>query len=373
MSAPRENRPHEDDDELAWRRLETTPLLGLLAALAALADLAINRVALRTLGGTLTHEELITLSQWGHLPRNLAAIAGLVALTLALLAVLRTPMHAPVRRRLSIAGFAGIFLPTTALATLLPAERTSEQIVLFAVGAANVLAVLLGLTAARRPAPWGIRAGTALIAISAFFAFVALLVSVVQPIAHTAFGLAANAVLRRIGEVLFLAAPIAIGASLSTARPRTTRDKLALAVGIVTFLIAASIGWWGLDELGSDFGVVLYGAERVELFLEAAPFLYVVVFAAALGIGAHAVFSSDAAMRQAGAGLLLLVAGGYAARSPGRLLMTVLAVALIARSCIVLGERMLLRRAEQRRARDLATAREGLEEPDREQEAPAEG
>ena len=371
MSASREIRSvHDDDDELAWRRLETTPLLGMLAAVAALADLAINRVALRTLGGTLTHDELLVLSQWGHLPRNLAAIAGLVALTLALLAVLRTPMHAPVRRRLSIAGFAGIFLPTTALATLLPAERTSDQIVLFAVGAANVLAVLLGLTAARRPAPWGIRAGTALISVSAFFAFVALLVSVVEPLAHTAFGLAANAVLRRIGEVCFLIAPIAIGASLSTRRPRTTRDKVALAVGIVTFLVAACVGWWGLDELASDFGIVLYGAARVELFLESAPFLYVVVLAAALGIGARAVVASDPALRQAGTGLLLLVAGGYAARSPGRLLMTVLAIALIARSCIVLGERLVLLRAEQRRAREHATVPVPSPEPER--EAPAE-
>jgi hypothetical protein len=341
----------ESDDPLAWRQLAKTPLLGMLAAFAALLDLAVNRVAIRTLGETLSHLELIELVRWGHLPRNLAAISGLVALTIALLSFLRTPMHAPVRRRLSIAGFAGIFLPTTALATLLPAERTSLQIVLFAVGAANVLAVLLGLTAARRDAPWGIRAGVALVAISAFFAFASLVVTLLPPIAQTQAGLVAGAVLRRTGEVCFLIAPIAVAVSIGP-RGRDRRSRVSLAAGVVTFLVAMSLSWWGLNSLRGDFAVVLYGAERVELFLESAPFVYVVLLSTAVAVGVAGVTSGDSAHRQAGAGVLLLVAGGYAARSPGRLLMTVLAVALLARTCIVLGERVLLLREERKQPAD---------------------
>lgn len=346
-------RAGDTADEARERdRLATTPLLGMLAVVGALLDLAINRFAVRTLGGVLEHPTLVTLSRWGELPRNLAAVCGLVALTLALLSVLRTPEHAPVRRRLSIAGFAGIFLPTTALATLLPAERTSTQIVLFGTGAANVLAVLLGLTAARRTAPAGIRAGLALVAVSAFFAFVSLVVSLLQPLPHSAMGVTVAMTMRRIGEVTFLLAPLAIGASVLP-RAATLRARIALGAGVLAFGATLALGWWGLAELRGDFAVVLYGAARVELLLEQAPMAYVLLFAAAIGIGTAALASGDAAHRQAGAGVLLLVAAGFAARSPGRLLMLVLAVALLARACIALAERL----ADQRAVAHARTAR----------------
>lgn len=330
-----------------WRSLAATPLLGMLAMAGAVLDLAINRFAVRTLGGTMSHEQLVLLSRWGDLPRNLAAVCGLVALTIALLSFLRTPMHAPVRRRLSIAGFAGIFLPTTALATLLPAERTSAQIVLFATGAANVLVVLLGLTAARRRAPPGLRTGVVLLSASAFFAFCALVIALVQPLAHSRAGIMTAVVSRGIGEVAFLIAPLAIGLTVFP-RPSDLRSRISLGAGLLTFAVTTSLGWWGLAELRSDFAIILYGAERVELLLEAAPLVYVLIFAAATGIGVGALASDDETRRQVGAGVLLLVASGYAARSPSRLLMTVLAVALLARACLALGERLHASRAAAR-------------------------
>ncbi len=332
-----------------WRSLSVTPLLGMLAVVAALLDLGINRFAIRALVGTLPHPALITLSRWGELPRNLAAVSGLVALTMALLSFLRTPTHAPVRRRLSIAGFAGIFLPTTALATLLPADRTSPQIVLFATGAANVLAVLLGVTAARRAAPVGIRAGVAVMAVSALSAFTALVVVLFEPLSQSRIGVLVALTLKGIGEVGFMLTPLLVGVSVFP-RGRTTRSRVALAVGVLAFAATAALGWWGMAELRADFAIVLYGAARVELWLEAAPAVYVLLFAAAVGIGAGALASGDAIHRQAGAGVLLLVASGYAARSPGRLLMTVLAVALLSRACLALGEAVAAaRRAERRR------------------------
>lgn len=326
-----------------WHALSAAPLLGVVAACAAMIDLAINRVAVRTLGSTLSHDELIRLSRWGDLPRNLAAICGLVALTIALVAFLRTPVHAPVRRRLSIAGFAGIFLPTTALATLLPAERTSLQIVLFATGAANVLAVLLGLTAARGRAPSGIRAGAVMMASSALLAFVALVMSVVQPIAHMEWGIASARWMRNAGEVAYLLVPVAVGITVFP-RGRTPRSRLSLALGVLGGLAIAGLMWWGHSELRTEFTVIVYGATRLELLLETLPEAYVIPISLGFAVGLGALTSDDPTHRQAGAAVLLIVAAGYAAKSPSRLLMMVLGAALLARATLALAGRLSERR-----------------------------
>jgi len=348
MNAARD--PGAADHGHEWLRLEATPLLGIVAAICAMIDLGLNRVAVRTLGGTLTHDELIQLSRWGELPRNLAAVCGLVALTIALIAFLRTPVHAPVRRRLSIAGFAGIFLPTTALATLLPAERTSLQIVLFATGAANVLTVLLGLTAARRAAPPGIRIGVGLMALSALLSFTALVVSLVEPIAHTEAGVSTARWLRHGGEALYLLVPLAVAVSVFPPG-RTQRERLSLAVGVIAAVTAATLMWWGHSELRGEFTVIVYGATRLEMLLESIPQAYTLPIALGLGVGVGALTSADPTRRQAGAGVLLVVAAGYAAKSPSRLLMMVLGAALLARATVVLAGRLEQTREQRREER----------------------
>lgn len=358
MNAARDHTAVDDDRE--WLRLEAAPLLGIVAAVCAVIDLALNRVAVRTLGDSLAHEELIQLSRWGELPRNLAAVCGLVALTIALVAFLRTPVHAPVRRRLSIAGFAGIFLPTTALATLLPAERTSLQIVLFATGAANVLTVLLGLTAARRAAPPGIRIGVGIMALSALLSFTALVVALVEPIAHTAAGVSTARWLRHAGEAFYLLIPLAVAVSVFPTG-HTPRSRLSLAAGVIAAVTAATLMWWGHEELRAEFTVIVYGATRLEMLLESIPEAYTVPLALGFGVGVGALVSDDAARRQAGAGVLLVVAAGYAARSPSRLLMMVLGAALLARATVVLAgrlEQVREQRSEERRDQRASAAAE---------------
>lgn len=350
---PERDRSTAEAESPDWHRLARTPLLGMLAAAAAVFDLGINRVAVRTLGGVLPHDQLIQLSRWGELPRNLAAICGLVALTIALVAFLRTNVHAPVRRRLSIAGFAGIFLPTTALATLLPAERTSLQIVLFATGAANVLAVLLAVTAASRPAPRGIRVGMALVAASALLSFTALVVSLVEPLAHLESGLIAAHWMRNVGEVAYLLVPLAVAVTVFP-RGRTLRSRVSIVVGVLAAGTTAALMWWGYSELHSDLTVIVYGATRLELLLEALPQAYVVPIAIGFGVGCAALTSDDATHRQAGAAVLLIIAAGYAAKSPGRLLMMVLGTALLARATLVLAARAMQRQPTTRPERTRA-------------------
>jgi len=345
----------EPDQGVALAR---TPVLGLLATAAALLDLTVNRVAVRSLGEAVSREAVLTLSRWGSLPRNLAAVAGLVALTIALLAFLRSSTYGPVRRRLALAGFAGVFLPTTALATFLPTERTTTEMILFGVGAANVLAVLLGVIAVRLSSPRGIRIGIALGAASCFCGFLSLVLPLVEPLTRVAIAMHATELLRRVGEVAFLSAPGAVAFSIVPRDP-SLRSRIAMAVGVFVAFAVVAFVIWGKMALRSDFDVILYGAMRVRLFLGFAPALYSVPFAIGFGAASAALLSGDPTRRQGGAAVMLFLGAGYAPTAPGQLLMLVLAMALLTRSSVTLGELAVNRR------RTLAT-RDSLEALDRE-------
>jgi len=333
-----------------WRDLEAIPLLGLVAMAAALADLSVNGVAIRSLAETLSHPALLTLSRWGELPRNLAAIAGLVALPAALLGYLRTRRWANVQRRLIIAGFAGIFLPVVALATVLspdvlPHDERTLKLVKVGVGAANVLAVLLGLVAVRRSAPVGLRIGVALATASCFFAFSSLAMGELRFVAATRIGLLAHIGLRQMGEVTYLMLPISVAISLVPRAP-DLRSRLALGAGVASALAIAGVFAWGVVALRSDFAVVLYGAQRTDLLAEVAVWGYALPLAVGFGAGAAGLASTEAGRRQAGAGLLLLLAAGFAPRTPGGLLTMVLGMALLSRASIALGEHAVAGRSQ---------------------------
>ncbi|MBW2461598.1 MAG: hypothetical protein JRH11_08115, partial [Deltaproteobacteria bacterium] len=146
--------------EVPSQILAASPILGVLAALAAIVDLLLNHGIVRSLTGILDHPTHLTLSNLGGLPRNLAAVAGFVALAAALTQFLSAPRKGRITRGMGLAGFGGIFLPIVAVATILPPEflaRRWTYLIVFAVGAGNVLTILISATGARRPGPLGLR------------------------------------------------------------------------------------------------------------------------------------------------------------------------------------------------------------------------
>ena len=91
---------------------------------------------------------------------------------------------------------------------------------------------------------------------------------------------------------------------------------------------------------------MLYGAFGWRSALESAPALYALPMMAYGAVACIALRNPDGAYRQAGAGLALLLAGGLVPSTPARLLMWVLGVALVARSSIVFGERVVAARSD---------------------------
>src|SRR5690606_15947850 len=82
-------------------------------------------------------------------PRNLAAVAGVIAVLAWLIAFLRLPGYASIGLRLVVAAFAGIFLPSVVVAALFTPAMLRRNLVVFGLAAANVLVALVAMSAAR--------------------------------------------------------------------------------------------------------------------------------------------------------------------------------------------------------------------------------
>ncbi len=335
--------------EVPSQILAASPILGVLAGLAAIVDLLFNHGIVRSLTDVLDHPAHLTLSNLGGLSRNLAAVAGFVALAVALTQFLSAPRKGRITRGMGLAGFGGIFLPIVAVATILPPEflaRRWTYLIVFAVGAGNVLTILISTTGARRPGPLGLRLATALLVMGSLLSFTAIVLGRLPAIAHTGFGASTLVLMGRLGEAAWLSIPLA-AASTIVPRPGKAsgvRTNVAFAVGVASTLLVLAGGLWAHSVLGADFGTVVYGITGGELFIETAPSLYVLVLALGVGIGFSALATGNATVVQAGAGVLLILAGGFTPAAPLRLLTLVLGACLLTRASICLGERGILAR-----------------------------
>jgi hypothetical protein len=310
--------------------LHLAPHLGVLAAVAATFDLAINRIGVRAMAELAEPLTVLEWMRFGALPRNLTAIAGIFALLAALFSYLRMPGFAPLWVRLPVAMFAGILTPTLTLATFLPRERMAAVLVLFGMFAANALVVLFATAAFSYRNRW-LRAGLGLALAYAVQALIVVVIASVRALVQGGFGGPIAYVARHGGELAWLLVPIAIAPAL---RPSTwtARDRIAASVGLAVLAIAIALGIGGEMELHPHYSTVMYGAFRIAALPEEASIVYVAPAAIAFAGGAFGLAGSDPWRRQLGAGLLLWIAGGYAARSPVQLLDTALAIVLFARA-----------------------------------------
>ncbi|MDQ3035673.1 MAG: hypothetical protein M3Y87_24925 [Myxococcota bacterium] len=319
--------PTADPRALALR---AAPPLAFLAALAALVDLGLNRVAVRV-GAELV--EATTVLEWmrfGALPRNLAGVTGIVALLAALGAYLRMPGFAPLYVRLPVAGFAGILMPTFTLALLLPRERMAPHLVLFGMFATNIL-ICLFASVALAYRNRALRLGLALALLTALQALVVVTIASLRALViGGGFGGPLAYFARHGGELTWLLVPLALVPAVIP-RSRSARELPAIVLGVLVLIAVVLLGVAGEQHLHPYYSTVVYGAFRVAALPEAATLLYVLIAAIALGAAASGLAAPDPWRRQLGAGMALWVAGGYAARSPIQLLEAVLGIVLLAR------------------------------------------
>lgn len=318
--------------------MRAPPPLALLAALASLLDLFGTRLWVRVLSNRevsgLTHGVLIDLKRGGDFVRNLAAVAGLIALALALTEMIQPRAHGGLKQRVGIAGFAGIFLPTAFLATVLPAPRTTPVVVLFAAGAANLLAVVLGISSLRWPGPRVRRVALAGVAATAFFAFTSTVILLIGRITLWSAGYPLGVALRRVGEITWLLSLLGFAwAFRPRGLPRARWVPAAIGGGAVAIAALAAFVSARRHLEPEAHAQLLYGALHADL-LVGVPWVYAAVVATAAGVGVAGALAPEPSDRQGAAGLLLLLSAGFAPTTPATLLMMVLGVTLVGRASV---------------------------------------
>ncbi len=331
--------------EAARAAVARVPPLALLAVLAAILELVLARAAWHALTDVWSATDVIELRRWARFPRNLAAVSGLVAITVALFGFLRLPGFAPIGRRLAVAAFSGVFVPSIAVTAVLSPEHVRRKLVVFSLAAANVLVTLVGLTAVRYRAERALRAAVALASASSFFTLLTVgLTQLVQ--AESGFWRALGAALvegsgggepllmgvRHLGELCWVGALVAAAVVVATEAALARHKARLWALGL---LAVVSIAAWASLRLGLGphrFGLLLFGAFRFGMFVDGAPALYAVPLGLGFASGVAGLLHPDPALRQLGLGALAWLAAGFAPHTPIQLSYLVLGATLLARA-----------------------------------------
>lgn len=324
---------HAGDPRLL--ELSAPPMLAMLAALAAVADLLLNRIVPLAMN-MLASEEAAGLLRFGPWPRNVAAVAGITALGMVLFGFLKMPGFSGLFRRLQIAALAGLLFPALLLGLVLPKERLPAPVVLVAVGVGHALVALFGVvvisyraSVARRPS-----IAASLTSALVLTLLVTASLETLQRFLETPESFAAKVVWgvmvgsRLLGECLWCTVPWLALLPWLRSLVRERRAQVALLVfGVVA--VGASVAAETL--LHPHYALVAYSGFRLTFISERYAGLYGLFALSALALALAAATSSRPVVRQHAVAVLLWIACGFAPRSLSQVLYFVLAAAIFAR------------------------------------------
>jgi len=316
----------------------TTPPLAWMAGLAALADLAINRILIPLGRDIWAHDVFARLASWGVFARNLSVVSALVALSFCLVSLVSRKSGLPFSARTGIATFGGVLVPLVTVMVFLPRGALQVALVLAVAGLAHALILLLILAGLHWRSTRATSMALVLTLVAAFSGIVSMIVSMIGERAYWQHTDRLSNAFRWSGELAYLAAPLAIG--LAVAIPwREARGKAVLVLSaLAAGLVATGLAFWK-HAVGSDLPDLLYGAVRLDFLPEGNFILYAIPLGIGWAVTVAVILSKDPVRRQMGAALLLLLSAGYAPRSPITLIVTVLGVALLSRAAMALAQR----------------------------------
>lgn len=321
--------------------MDVVPPLGWTAGIAAFANLILDGFLVR-LAHTWPTETLLTVASAGRFALNLSVVASLVALGFALGSLASRQSGLPMSARASLAGFGWVLIPIVTLMTVLPMALTRRELVFVVAALSHSVILLLVLAGLHRRSVPAMIATMILTLVAALSGLAAMTTTILGERFFWPQTERLTNAFHWSGELAYFAIPLAMAFALEIPWD-TLRGKLALGLSTLTAaLVAVSMALLN-RAVGNELPTLVYGALKLDLL----PSRYAILYAIPLGMGwavsVAAVLSKDAARRQLGAGLVLLMSAGYAPRTPGSLIMTVLGVALLARSSIAIAR---LRAAE---------------------------
>ncbi len=313
--------------------MRRAPLLAGLAALAALLDLAWNRIAVRLVDEN-ARDVWIPLVEHGRFVRNLAGLAGVLATVLALGSLLRVPLplESPWRSlfvRVTLAGIAGLYLPGIALSVFVTREHVpSLVVVLQLLGGSALVAVLASSSLSyRRVAPaWP----SLLSGVTALLAMIGLLVASLRTLVPVVGVL--GLVARHGAEIVWLLTPLVLLLDPEL-RAHYALRRARASLGALVAVLVLALAMLLQAELRDESARIAYGAFRIAMLPARATWLYGVPLG--LGAGLATLHLLWPERRQLGLALVLWIAAGLAPRSTIGVLYEVLAALLLARAALV--------------------------------------
>jgi hypothetical protein len=320
---------------LSREELSRVPPLAMLAAAAALVHTVLFRFLMPLFAGRgISLPTALALAAPFSL--NLAAVAGLVALTVGALDIVRARDLTYLGRRAVIAAMAGVVITTLCLATFLPSGHVNPQLVLVAAAAMHFYVVQVAMTSLRAEQTLAGRTTVALVAAASLFALASWVVRFFELYEWLHFAQGGVASLHALGELAYLLVPIAAAFAVlpwgDDNSGKSARLAGAIAVGFMAMLFAAAA-----RIPNSLYAQLMYSTLRLEWALERASLGYAVPVSLAVGAATAATFSRDSRHRQGGAGLWLWLAGGYNPLTTARVFMTALAATLVCRAILGVG------------------------------------
>lgn len=309
-----------------------------MAGVGALADMIANRLLVPLGTDAWSANALVELSKWGGFARNLSVVSALVALSFCLTSLSSPRARVPFAGRAIISSFGWILVPIVALMTFLPRTLTRVELVLVVAGLSNALILLLVLAGAQWRGSRPVAVALVLTMVAALSGMLSMIVGAVGGRAYWVHTERLSNAFRWSGELAYLAVPIAIGLAI-TIPWRDARGKAAVALSALTAAFVAASMVLTKRAAGVELPELLYGAMRFDFLPDADFVLYAIPLGVGSAVTTAAMLSKDPIRRQLGAALLLFLSAGYAPRTPSALLISVLAVALLSRSGIALGQR----------------------------------
>ena len=318
--------------------IEALPPLARMAAIAALVDLIWNRVVVR-IAWSRDQELAVGLLRWGVFPRNLAAVAGIIALAAALFTFMRMAGYSGLGRRLGVASVSGIVVPAFVIAIVKPKEEVLLLVVVAALVGSNLLAVLVG-TVALGYAAGARRWASAIVTMSGAFVLTVLVVASIRTIAESALATPLGILAHHGGEVAWHLVPVLVLVAMARAQkgappsegPPPRLPVWGTSVAIVVFGVTAA-ALYGETVLHSHgFATLVYAAFRVTLIPAPLAWLNGLTLGIGLAAAGYGLASRHPGRAQLGAAVALWLAAGCAPRAPGQLLDFALAAVLLARA-----------------------------------------
>jgi hypothetical protein len=328
----------ETAEEAPALDLAQTPPLAWMAGAAALATLLLHGVLLRLGHSTWSNAALFELDRWGGFTRNLSVVAALVSLGFCLWSLSSKQSGLPLSARIGIASFGWVLLPIVALMTALPTAWTGQELVLTVAGLSHAVILLITLAGLH----WRSSVPTALALVftlvASFSGLAALMVSLIGGRTYWAHTERLANALQWSGELAYLAVPIAVAFALAIPW-QTHRGRAALGLStLAAAVVAIAMAFWR-RAVGDELAVAIYSALHLDLFADRFAVLYAIPLGMAWAVTVAAALSKDPARRQMGAALVALLSAGYAPRTADALILTVLAVALMARASMAIAGR----------------------------------